>query len=143
MEPYVFDVDATRVDHLHLILVRSRNLYAKVNGVKRYGEHLRIRWTAISPVAPHEDDTGVLKVMPWESVPCVRRSDLALLLSGIGLDTCMPLPPPNGCRWCGVERYDHASLWAAGVGYHRWTDPGNELRKARMLARRARATSTM
>jgi hypothetical protein len=142
MEPYVFDVDAPKVDHLHLILVRSRNLYAKVDGSKRYGEHIRIRWTAISPVAPKEDDTGVLKVMPWESVSCARRSDLGLLLSGIGLGTGTPVPLPDGCRWCGVERYGHAGLWAAGVGHHQWTDPGDELRKARLLGRRAHATAT-
>lgn len=32
---------------------------------------------------------------------------------------------------------------AAAVGAHRWEESGDELRKVRMLARRARATSTM
>lgn len=50
--------------------------------------------------------------------------------------------PPNGCRWCGVEKYDHIGLYKIGVGWHPWENPGDELRKARMLGRRAGATAT-
>lgn len=32
MQPDVFDVDAGKVSHGHLIYVQSRNLYAKVTG---------------------------------------------------------------------------------------------------------------
>lgn len=125
----------------HLIHLPDLGLYARVTSRRRYDNHIRLRWTAISPVPPNVPDTGVLKLHPWDSVACVRRSDVALLLAGAGLDTDLPLPSPDGCRWCGVEQRGHATTWAAVIGYHRWTDPGDELRKARMLARRARTTA--
>ncbi|MFC4014681.1 hypothetical protein ACFOY2_46175 [Nonomuraea purpurea] len=50
--------------------------------------------------------------------------------------------PPNGCRMCGIEQRDHCSRYKTGTGWHYWVDPGDALRKARMLARRGRATAT-
>ncbi|WP_043637410.1 hypothetical protein [Nonomuraea candida] len=49
--------------------------------------------------------------------------------------------PPNGCLLCGVEEYGHGQQYKTGTGYHYWINPGDALRKARMLARRARATA--
>ncbi|MGW2223661.1 hypothetical protein ACWCSD_52460 [Nonomuraea sp. NPDC001684] len=49
--------------------------------------------------------------------------------------------PPNGCGLCGVEQYGHGQQYKTGTGYHYWINPGDALRKARMLARRARATA--
>jgi hypothetical protein len=47
------------------------------------------------------------------------------------------VPPPDGCRWCGIEARTHFQRWRSPVGWHRWEAPTDEQRKARMLARRA------
>lgn len=49
-----------------------------------------------------------------------------------------PVPNPNGCRWCGVDREDHLQRWAPAVKWHEWVEPTAAQRKARMLERRAR-----
>ncbi|GAB3654891.1 hypothetical protein GCM10027589_13880 [Actinocorallia lasiicapitis] len=46
------------------------------------------------------------------------------------------MPPPDGCRWCGVEARTHFQRWKPPVGWHRWEAPSAEQRKERMLARR-------
>ncbi|GII83976.1 hypothetical protein Ssi03_19660 [Sphaerisporangium siamense] len=48
----------------------------------------------------------------------------------------LPIPPPNGCRWCGVEARDHLQRWKESVGWHQWVEPTSEQRKERMRARR-------
>lgn len=48
---------------------------------------------------------------------------------------------PNACRWCGIGRREHMQRWTAAAGWHGWTEPTDEQRKARMLARRARRTA--
>jgi len=50
-------------------------------------------------------------------------------------------PAPNGCRWCGVDRETHLSRWWPVVNWHQWTEPTNDQRKARLLARRAERTN--
>jgi hypothetical protein len=47
-------------------------------------------------------------------------------------------PPPNGCRWCGVEARIHFQRWKPPIGWHRWEAPTAEQRKSRMIARRER-----
>ncbi|RAY10672.1 hypothetical protein DPM19_34005 [Actinomadura craniellae] len=49
------------------------------------------------------------------------------------------LSPPNGCRWCGIEAYEHLQRWKPPVGWHQWEEPTVEQRKKRMLERRRRA----
>ncbi|OOC00620.1 hypothetical protein B0293_41960 [Amycolatopsis azurea DSM 43854] len=44
---------------------------------------------------------------------------------------------PNGCRWCGALERGHYRRWKPSVGWHQWTPPTDEQRKARMLARRS------
>lgn len=48
------------------------------------------------------------------------------------------LPPPSGCRWCGVEARDHFRRWKPPIGWHQWVEPTPEQRKERMRARRQR-----
>ncbi|MDH6710107.1 hypothetical protein P3T27_006856 [Kitasatospora sp. MAA19] len=45
-------------------------------------------------------------------------------------------PAPNGCRWCGIDERVHARQWVEEAGWHAWTSPTGEQRKARMKARR-------
>lgn len=45
---------------------------------------------------------------------------------------------PDGCRWCGVDRYEHFQRWAPEVQWHVWTEPTSEQRKRRMFVRRTR-----
>jgi hypothetical protein len=40
--------------------------------------------------------------------------------------------PINGCRYCGAEQREHAQRWVEGVGWHGYTTPSDELRKARL-----------
>lgn len=54
--------------------------------------------------------------------------------------------PVDACRHCPLPfrlptGQPHAQRWVDGVGWHGWTEPTNEQIKARMLARRALATS--
>lgn len=44
---------------------------------------------------------------------------------------------PSGCGVCGINARGHFERWASGPGWHRWTEPTNEQRRERMLARRA------
>lgn len=44
---------------------------------------------------------------------------------------------PNACGWCGVPEHEHLQRWVIGAGWHVWTEPTQEQRKARMLARAA------
>lgn len=46
------------------------------------------------------------------------------------------LADPNACRHCGINAQDHANRWTETVGWHTWVDPGDEVRKTRMLLRR-------
>jgi hypothetical protein len=48
---------------------------------------------------------------------------------------------PSSCRHCGIERHGHFQRWTTGIGRHTWTAPGQDLIKARMLARRAADTA--
>ncbi|GAA0501160.1 hypothetical protein [Streptomyces olivaceiscleroticus] len=45
-------------------------------------------------------------------------------------------PPPNGCRWCGIEQRGHARRWVTSRGFHTWEQPTQAQRLARMRARR-------
>lgn len=53
-----------------------------------------------------------------------------------GGDTPSIAVPPNSCQHDGIDKHDHAWRWVQGVGWHNWAEPSDELRKARMLARR-------
>lgn len=44
---------------------------------------------------------------------------------------------PSACRWCGISESEHLQRWKSPVGWHVWTEPTQEQRKARMLARAA------
>lgn len=44
---------------------------------------------------------------------------------------------PNACGHCGVPESEHLQRWKVGPGWHTWTVPTDEQRKARMLARAA------
>jgi hypothetical protein len=44
-------------------------------------------------------------------------------------------PNPNGCRWCGHDRRLHCQMWRASARWHKWTEPTNAQRLARMRAR--------
>lgn len=48
----------------------------------------------------------------------------------------MVAPSPNGCRWCGKDLRGHVIAWAGSAGYHSWSEPTPEQRRARMFARR-------
>jgi hypothetical protein len=43
--------------------------------------------------------------------------------------------PINGCRYCGQLEREHANRWTEGVGWHRYADPGDEVRKSRWKLR--------
>lgn len=45
------------------------------------------------------------------------------------------LPPPSGCRWCGVEPREHFQRWEPSAGWHQWEEPTPQQRKERILAR--------
>lgn len=59
-------------------------------------------------------------------------------MSQDGRDVDQHTPPPNGCRWCGIEERNHLQRWKPEVGWHQWVAPTSEQRKERMLARRKR-----
>lgn len=46
------------------------------------------------------------------------------------------LPTPDACRHCGTAQREHAQQHHPDVDFHRWTEPTDEQRKERMLARR-------
>lgn len=48
-----------------------------------------------------------------------------------------PVPVPNGCRWCGIEKHGHDQRHAQFVKWHGWAEPSNTQRLNRMKARRA------
>lgn len=43
---------------------------------------------------------------------------------------------PGACRWCGRPRDGHYQRWIEPVGWHTFTEPTDEQRKTRMLAKR-------
>lgn len=43
---------------------------------------------------------------------------------------------PNGCRWCGTPRRGHFGLYTEMAGWHRFIEPTDNQRLARMRARR-------
>lgn len=45
-------------------------------------------------------------------------------------------PPPNSCRWCGIEKRAHGQRWSPEAGWHLWAEPSTALRRERMRARR-------
>jgi hypothetical protein len=47
------------------------------------------------------------------------------------------IPPPNACRWCGLEQRGHYQRITATADRHPWTAPTDAQRLERMLARRA------
>jgi hypothetical protein len=49
---------------------------------------------------------------------------------------------PNGCAHCGIEQRCHFRRWTDDAGWHAWTAPTDEQRKARMLTRRSAPTPT-
>lgn len=49
-------------------------------------------------------------------------------------------PEPNGCAACGAGKDMHAQRWTADVRWHTWIAPRDEVRFARMLARRPART---
>lgn len=53
----------------------------------------------------------------------------------------IPSPTPDGCRWCGIAELRHYTQAARpeNGGLHQWTEPTDEQRLARMLARRTAA----
>lgn len=44
---------------------------------------------------------------------------------------------PSGCQHCGVDERQHLQRGKLPVGWHVWTAPTQQQRKARMLARAA------
>lgn len=44
---------------------------------------------------------------------------------------------PNGCKYCGYLPEHHGRRVSNGIGMHVWTEPTDEERKARLIARRA------
>lgn len=48
-------------------------------------------------------------------------------------------PNPGGCALCGVDKRDHYQHYTDEDGGHGWTQPTQDLIKARMLARRTTA----
>lgn len=49
------------------------------------------------------------------------------------------IPNPDGCRWCGADKYAHHQRWTPEAGLHVWTEPTTEQRKHRMIERRRAA----
>lgn len=43
------------------------------------------------------------------------------------------LRDPSACRHCGVSQRGHYSRWMPDVGYHQWTEPTWEQRRAAIL----------
>jgi hypothetical protein len=43
---------------------------------------------------------------------------------------------PEGCRWCGADRHNHAARWVPGHKWHLYTDPTKEQIAARFRALR-------
>ncbi len=56
-----------------------------------------------------------------------------------GTDATDPRPNPDGCRWCGADKYAHHQRWAPVIGLHVWAEPTSEQRKRRMVERRRAA----
>lgn len=50
------------------------------------------------------------------------------------------LPEPDACAACNVSRREHCQRWSRDVSWHGWIAPRNEVRFARMLARRRART---
>ncbi len=51
-------------------------------------------------------------------------------------------PLPMGCRWCGVDKRDHAQRWVPGRGFHGWVQPTTAQIEARLpfnIARQRRS----
>jgi hypothetical protein len=72
------------------------------------------------------------------------------LCADVHADTCpyhqsrRPLPEPNACAACEASKDDHPQRWSHDLGWHGWIAPRNEVRFARMLARRhARTQETI
>lgn len=49
---------------------------------------------------------------------------------------------PNACHHCGIDQRCHFQRWTHAAGWHEWTQPSQELIKARMLARRSARQNT-
>lgn len=47
-----------------------------------------------------------------------------------------PLKEPDACAACGIIQREHCGRWSPDVGLHQWIAPRNEVRLARMKARR-------
>ena len=41
--------------------------------------------------------------------------------------------PINGCRYCGELERDHARVWTEGVGWHTYVEPGDVVRRSRLI----------
>ncbi|MBG0818289.1 hypothetical protein [Planomonospora sp. ID82291] len=52
------------------------------------------------------------------------------------------MPPPGGCRWCGIDKERHFTQLTTGRGFHQWEPRSIEQirawAKARQAERRAR-----
>lgn len=83
---------------------------------------LRDRWQARAGLAEFADALDALLDDHFDATPAAEATP--------------DLIAPNGCRHCGIAEQDHANRWTKDVGWHQWVDPGNEVRKSRMLARR-------
>jgi hypothetical protein len=47
------------------------------------------------------------------------------------------VPPPNGCRRCGISARGHAQQWVPSHRWHLWAAPTRVQHRARMIARHA------
>lgn len=47
------------------------------------------------------------------------------------------LPDPDGCLWCDHPQRGHFQRYKEPIGWHKWTEPADAQRLARMKARRA------
>ncbi|MER5649616.1 hypothetical protein [Streptosporangium sp. NPDC002524] len=84
--PRVVPVNAPALQggrHGHLIITGDH--YAKVQEVEHLeGGVTRVRWIAISDVAPDQPDRGTFEVEAGDTVLCVRRAALPVLLGAPG-----------------------------------------------------------
>lgn len=65
------------------------------------------------------------------------RAALAIAFEAGRKNITNRMVPMNGCRWCGVVAPEHYNRYDQIHGWHQWQDPGDEVRKARLLANRS------
>ena len=92
-----------------------------------------------------QQPTPVGQPVPAKPVPVgqpVNPVDFFRRMPGGGTVYVKPavLAEPNACAACDAGKDEHLQRWSPDLGWHGWIAPRNEVRFARMLARRRTRT---